>query len=124
MRGMPCPACFSQVATFGRFLCEVDVNSVLRCATCGARLRRSRASLANLAVLGFLFGIAAYWVIRFALSDPLGTGFVALAVFFVLGPPAFLVAVKFTGWKLVPWVQLEDSTTLEGVVGSAGDAGG
>lgn len=110
MRGIACPACSGPLVTFDSFLCEVDVDTVLRCPSCGATLRRSRAVFVLLGAFGLIFGIAGYLVVRLTLADPTGGGLMALALFFVAAPPALFVLIKFIGWKYVPWVVVADTT--------------
>lgn len=104
MRGRPCPTCARPLVSFGQFLCEVDVDTVLRCDACGTALRRSRAAFAMLGALGLVFGAAGYAVVRMTLGDPTGASLVTLALFFVAAPPVLFVLAKFIGWKYIPWV--------------------
>lgn len=104
MPGQSCPTCGGQLVSFGTFLCEVDVNTVIRCDGCGAPLRRSRVAFAVFATLGVGFVIAGFAVVRVTLDDPTGGGMAALALFCVAVPPAFLFLAKFLSWKFVPWV--------------------
>jgi uncharacterized protein (DUF983 family) len=108
MRGTPCPACGSPLLTFGRFLCEVDVDSVLDCEACGTPLRRSRAVFAMLGALGLGFLVAASALVRVTLHDPTGTSVMVLALFLVAAPPAFLLLAKFLSWRYVPWKPVEE----------------
>jgi uncharacterized protein (DUF983 family) len=103
VRGTPCPVCGSPLLPFGRFLCEVDVESVLRCEACGTTLRRSRALLAMLCALGLGFLLALFGLVRVTLQDPTGTSIMVLALVLVAAPPAFLLLTQFLSWRYIPW---------------------
>jgi hypothetical protein len=103
MRGMPCPACARPLMTFGRFLCEVDVGTVLPCGACGTLLRQCRSGWALLGALVIAFGLAGYGISRVALHDPTGPGLMVLGLCLVAAPLAFLVMARFLSWKFVPW---------------------
>jgi hypothetical protein len=107
LRGNPCATCASPLVSFGQFLCEVDVNTVLRCNACGTALRRSRVEFAMLGGLGLAFAAAGYALVRMTLGDPTAAGLVTLALFFVGAPPVLFVLAKFIGWKFIPWVAVE-----------------
>jgi hypothetical protein len=104
MPGQSCPACGGPLVSYGTFLCEVDVNTVIRCTGCGVPLRRSRLAFAVFGALGVCFVIAGFAVVRVTLDDPTGGGMAALALFCVAVPPAFLLLAKFISWMFVPWV--------------------
>lgn len=107
MHGNPCPTCASPLVSFGQFLCEMDVNTILRCDVCGTALRQSRAEFVMLGALGLAFAVAGYALVSMTLGDPTGAGLVTLALFFVAAPPVLFVLAKFIGWKFIPWVAVE-----------------
>jgi uncharacterized protein (DUF983 family) len=107
VRGTPCPACGNPLLSFGRFLCEVDVDTVLDCEACGTALRRSRAVFAMLGALGLGFLVAVSGLVRVTLEDPTGTSIMVLALSLVAAPPAFLLLAKFLSWRYVPWQPVE-----------------
>jgi uncharacterized protein (DUF983 family) len=117
VRGTPCPVCGNPLLSFGRFLCEVDVDSVLDCEACGTTLRRSRAVLGMLGALGVGFLLAAFSVVRVTLQDPTGTSIMVLALVLVAAPPAFLLLAKFLSWRYIPWKPL-DPVARRPVVGA------
>jgi uncharacterized protein (DUF983 family) len=117
VRGTPCPACGSPLLPFRRFLCEVDVDSVLDCGACGTTLRRSRAVFGLLGALGLGFLVAMSGLVRVTLADPTGTSVMILALFLVAAPPAFLLLAKFLSWRYVPWKPVE-AAARQPVVGA------
>jgi hypothetical protein len=117
VRGTPCPVCGSPLLPFGRFLCEVDVDSVLDCDACGTTLRRSRAVFGVLGALGLGFLVAASGLVRVTLADPTGTSVMILALSLVAAPPAFLLLAKFLSWRYVPWKPVE-AVARQPVVGA------
>lgn len=92
---------------FGRFLCEVDMNTILHCDACGAALRGSRVGYVVFGFLGFLFAVGGGVVIRLTLADPTGASLMVLALAFVAAPPSFLLLGNFIAWRFVPWKQVE-----------------
>ena len=103
MTGTECPECKKEVMSFNVFFRKAEPHKKFRCENCGIELKRSNwvwfLIVAGLIFLGapIIFVNLQEWTL------------IAQSISIVFLMAAYLVIVKFIGWKFIRWERVDSA---------------